>query len=237
MIASATPEMRLVIPTWGCVLLAGAGVVYLVFGTRWPRLFNVLSMTLLGCVAGMVLSPCVPLAQPLVIVIGGVLLGGLSAFLRSVAHPVLSAVVLAAVFSALAALAVGEGGHTSYLVLNLADRSYSTQWSGPNLACDPVLAAFLTGLLAGATVAVVWVRFSWRLVTSAQGAALILVGLVELIAVWRGEGRTPLTTSYPLTLGACWLCLVAIGLVVQHTLAARSERWETEAEDMDGDRG
>ena len=233
MIASATGEMRLVVPAWGCILLTGVGVVYLVLGTRWPRLFDVLSMTFLGCVAGMVVSSWIPLAHPLVIVIGGVLLGGLSAVARNIAHAVLASVILAAVLSTLAALVVGEGGYTSYLVLNLSDKSYSTQWSGPNLARDPILAAFLTGLLIGATVATARIRFSRRLVTSAQGAALILVGLVELITVLRGEGWASLAAVYPLTLGACWLCLVAIGLVVQRALAMRSEQWDAEDEEMD----
>ncbi|KPK47072.1 MAG: hypothetical protein AMK72_08910 [Planctomycetes bacterium SM23_25] len=233
MMASATGEMRLVIPLWGSIVLVGAGAVYVVFGSRWPRLFNVLSMTFLGCIAGMVLSAWVPLGQPVVIVIGGVLLGGLSAFLRHVAHAILGAVVLAAVFSTLTANGLGEQGYGSYLVLNLSDTSYSTQWSGPNLARDPVLAAFLTGLLVGATVAVVRVRFSRRLIASAQGAALILVGLVELVAGLGGGGQASLAAAYPMTLSACWLCLVAIGLVVQRTLEQRAERWDTEDESME----
>ena len=233
MMASATGEMRLVIPLWGSIVLVGAGAVYVVFGSRWPRLFNVLSMTFLGCIAGMVLSAWVPLGQPVVIVIGGVLLGGLSAFLRHVAHAILGAVVLAAVFSTLTANGLGEQGYGSYLVLNLSDTSYSTQWSGPNLARDPVLAAFLTGLLVGATVAVVRVRFSRRLIASAQGAALILVGLVELVAGLGGGGQASLAAAYPMTLSACWLCLVAIGLVVQRTLEQRAERWDTEDESVE----
>ena len=232
MIASATGQMRLVIPAWGSILLVGVGVVYLVLGTRWPRLLNVLSMTFLGCIVGMVLSLWIPLGQPLVIVIGGVLLGGLSAFFRNVAHAVLGAVVLAVVLSTLAANCLGEGGYASYLVLNLSDKSYSTQWPGPNLARDPILAAFLTGSLIGATVAVVRLRFSRRLVTSAQGAALILVGVVELITGIRGAGRTLLAADYPMTLSACWLCLVAIGLVIQQTLQRRDEQWDVEDQDM-----
>ena len=232
MMASATGEMRLVIPVWGSILLVAAGVVYLVLGTRRLRLLNVLSMTFLGCIVGMVLSLWIPLAQPLVIVMGGVLLGGLSAFFRNVAQAVLGAVVLAVVLSMLAANCLGEGGYASYLVLNLSDNSYSTQWPGPNLARDPILAAFLTGSLIGATVSVVRLRFSRRLVTSAQGAALILVGVVELITGIRGAGRTLLAADYPMTLSACWLCLVAIGLVIQQTLQRRDEQWDVEDQDM-----
>ena len=233
MIASTTGQTQLVIPAWGSILLVGVGVVYLVLGTRWPPLFNVLSMTFLGCVLGMVLSLWVPLGQPLVIIIGGVLLGGLTAFLRNVAHAVLTALVLAAVFSTLTANCLGEEGYGSYLVLNVSDHRYSTQWSGPNLALDPVLAAFLTGLLVGATVAVARVRFSRRLVASAQGAALILVGLSELVAGLRGAGQPSVAGAYPITLSAGWLCMVAIGLVVQRTLEQHDEQWDVDDGNME----
>jgi len=233
MMASATSQMQPVIPPWGSIVLVGVGVVYLVLGTRWPRLFNVLSMTFLGCMLGMVLSPWIPLVQPLVIVIGGVVLGGASAFLRNVAHAVLSAVVLAAVFATLVANCLGEEGYGSYLVLNLSDSSYSTQWRGPDLGRDPVLAASLTGLLVGATVAVARIRFSRRLATSAQGAAVMLVAFTELAAAVRGPGEVSLATAYPMTLSACWLCLVAIGLIVQRTLEQRDEQWDTEQETIE----
>ncbi|HUU91162.1 MAG TPA: hypothetical protein VM238_08130 [Phycisphaerae bacterium] len=233
MIASTTGQTQLVIPAWGSIILVGVGVVYLVLGTRWPPLFNVLSMTFLGCVLGMVLSLWVPLGQPLVIIIGGVLLGGLTAFLRNVAHAVLTALVLAAVFSTLTANCLGEEGYGSYLVLNVSDHRYSTQWSGPNLTLDPVLAAFLTGLLVGAAVAVARVRFSRRLVASAQGAALILVGLSELVAGLRGAGQPSVAGAYPITLSAGWLCMVAIGLVVQRTLEQHDEQWDVDDGNME----
>ena len=233
MMASATSQMQPVIPPWGSIVLVGVGAVYLVLGTRWPRLFNVLSMTFLGCMLGMVLSSWIPLVQPLVIIIGGVVLGGASAFLRNVAHAVLSAVVLAAVFATLVANCLGEEGYGSYLVLNLSDSSYSTQWRGPDLGRDPILAASLTGLLVGATVAVARIRFSRRLATSAQGAAVMLVAFTELAAAVRGPGEVSLATAYPMTLSACWLCLVAIGLIVQRTLEQRDEQWDTEQETIE----
>ena len=233
MMASATSQMQPVIPPWGSIVLVGVGAVYLVLGTRWPRLFNVLSMTFLGCMLGMVLSSWIPLVQPLVIIIGGVVLGGASAFLRNVAHAVLSAVVLAAVFATLVANCLGEEGYGSYLVLNLSDSSYSTQWRGPDLGRDPILAASLTGLLVGATVAVARIRFSRRLATSAQGAAVMLVAFTELAAAVRGPGEVSLATAYPMTLSACWLCLVAIGLIVQRTLEQRDAQWDTEQETIE----
>lgn len=233
MIASATTELRLVIPAWGCVILMAVGMIYLVLGSWWPRLFTVFSMTVLGCVAGLMASPWVPLAQPLVIVAGGLVLGGLTAFFKDVAHAVLASVVLASVLATLTALAVGQTGFTSYLVLNLSDRSYSTQVRGPNLACDPVLAAGVTGLLVGATLAVAWTTVSQRVITSAQGAGMILCGLVELVNAYRGEGRTSLALEFPLTLSAFWLCLVAIGLVVQRTLSRPEESWEGGAGDAE----
>ena len=233
MVASTTGPVQWVVPAWGSIILMGVGVVYLVLGTRRPLMFNVLSMTFLGCVLGMVLSLWVPLARPLAIVIGGVLLGGLSAFFRNVAHGVLTALVLAAVFSTLTANCLGEAGYGSYLVVNFSDHSYSTQWSGPNLTHDLVLAAFLTGLLVGATVAVARARFSRRLVASAQGAAVILVGVVELVTCIRGAGEPSLAAGYPMTLSAGWLCVVAIGLVVQRTLEQRDEQWDVDDENME----
>jgi len=180
----------------------------------------------------MVAASWIPLAQPIVIIVGGLVLGGLTAFFRNVMHAVLSAIVLGAVLSTLAALAVGQGGFTSYLVLNLSGKSFSMQICGPNLSRDLVLAAALTGLLIGATVAVGWLRFSQRLTAAAQGAGLILIALVEIITAYRGEGQPSLALAYPLTLSACWLCLVAIGLVAQRAMARPQEEGD---DALDGD--
>ena len=218
MLAAAASDLRLSVPAWGSILIIGTGAVYLVLGTRWPRLFNVLSMTVLGCVVGMVASSWIPLSQPLVVILGGLVLGGLAALFRNVTHAVLAGVVLAAVFATLAALAMGEQGWATYFVLNPSDTSFSIRIHGPNLGRDGILAAGLTGLLAGATLAVASLRISRRVVTSAQGAAMVLIGLVELVSVWRGEGRPALAAEFPLTLVACWFCITAIGLLIQRTL-------------------
>lgn len=235
-LAAAIEVMRLVIPPWGCILLLGVGAVYLILGARWPRLFDVLSLTFLGCIFGLVVSQWVPLAQPLVIAAGGVVLGGLSAVFRSVAHTVLASMTLAAVASVLVALIVGDAGFTSYLALNLSDTSYSTQWSAPNVAHDAVLASVVTGLLGGASLALARPRLSRRLVTSAQGAALILLGLTELVGAWQGQGQASLPTEYPMTLSAGWVCLVAIGLHVQKVVERVFHTWDTE-EDTESDEG
>jgi hypothetical protein len=226
-LAAATEVMRLVIPPWGCLLLIGAGTVYLVLGARWPRLFDVLSMTFLGCVIGLVVSQWVPLAQPLVIAAGGVVMGGLSALFRGVAHAVLASVVLAAVASTLVALIVGEEGFTSYLAVNLSDTSYSRQWPGPNLAHDAVLAAVVTGLLAGTALALAHRGLSRRLVPSAQGAALILLGVAEWVGGAGDPGRLALAADYPLTLTAGWVCLLVIGLRIQRSVQEASGDWDT----------
>jgi len=201
MLAEITGELRLTIPAWGSVLLLLLGAAYLVFGTRWPRLFDVLSMTVLGCVAG------------------------LTALFRRISHAVLAALVLAGVLANLAALAVGPGGFASYLVVSLSKGGYSVQLSGPNLARDPVLAASLAGLLVGTTIAVWRFQFSERLVTCAQGAALVLFGAASLVTEYRGGERPSLATAFPLTLSVLWLCLVVIGLLAQAALARRWEQW------------
>jgi len=226
MLAAATGELHMAVPDWGSVALVLAGVAYLVYGSAWLRLFDVLSMTVLGCMVGLVACPWVPLWQPLVIILGGLVLGGLTAFFLNVCHALLSAAVLAAVMANLAALAVGPRGYVSYLALNLSNRSYSVQISGPNLACDAVLAAGVVGLLAGATVAVWRFAFSGRLITSAQGAALVVFGLASLITTYRGEGQPAVVTAFPLTVGALWLCLVVIGLLAQAEIARRREQWQ-----------
>jgi len=226
MLAATAGELRLAVPDWGSVLLALVGIGYLVFGTAWPRLFDVLSMTVLGCMVGLVVCPWVPLWQPAVIIIGGLVLGAVTAFFRNVCHALLSAMVMAGVLASLAALAVGPRGFVSYLAVNLSNRSYSVQISGPNLACDPVLAAAVVGLLAGATVAVWRLAFSGRLITSAQGAALIVFGLASLITTFRGEGQPSVATAFPLTIGALWLCIVVIGLLAQAEIARRRSQWE-----------
>ena len=222
LLAAITGDLRLAVPAWGCAVLMAVGVAYLVFGSAWPRLFDVLSMTVLGCMAGLVACPWVPLWQPAVIILGGLLLGGLTAFFRNVCHALLSAAVLATVLASLAALAVGPKGFVLYLAMN----RYSVPISGPNLACDAVLAAAIVGLLAGATVAVWKFAFSERLITSAQGAALIVFGLASLITTYRGEGPPSIATAFPLTVGALWLCLVVIGVLAQEEVARRRQRWQ-----------
>jgi hypothetical protein len=226
LLAATTGELRLAVPDWGSVLLALVGLAYLMFGSARPRLFDVLSMTVLGCMVGLVACPWIPLWQPAVIIIGGLVLGGLAALFRNVCHALLSAAVMAGVLASLAALAVGPRGFVSYLAVNLSNRSYSVQISGPNLACDPVLAAGVVGLLAGATVAVWQLAFSGRLTTSAQGAALIVAGMASLITTYRGEGQPSVATAFPLTVGALWLCLVVIGLLAQAEVARRRSQWE-----------
>ena len=228
MLAAATGELHLAIPWWGSIALMVVGVMYLVFGATWPRLFDVLSMTVLGCMVGLVAHPWVPLWQPLVVIIGGLVLGGLTAFFRNICHALLSAAAMAAILAYLAALALGERGFTSYLAINLSIPRYSWLLPGPNLACDPVLAAGLTGLLAGVTMAVWQFPFSERLVTCAQGAALLTGGLASLITSYRGEGQPSLSAAYPLTLSALWLCLVVIGLVAQSAIAKQRSRWGEE---------
>ena len=233
MLAETTGELRLVIPAWGGIVLAMVGVAYIILGTWWPRPLDVLSMTVLGCMVGLVACAWVPLAKPVVIIIGGLILGGLMAFFRNVCHAILSAVVLATVLATLAALAAGARGFTSYLVLNLSNRSYSIQLSGPNLACDPVLAACLAGLLVGTAVAIGRFAFSERLVTCVQGAGLVVIGLASVVSAYRGEGGRSLAAAFPLTLSVLWLCLVVIGLIAQGVLARRhaeSDEWDGEAD-------
>jgi len=228
MLAEITGELRLTIPAWGSVLLLLLGAAYLVFGTRWPRLFDVLSMTVLGCMGGLVACVWIPLVEPLVVIIGGVILGGLTALFRRILHAVLAALVLAGVLANLAALAVGAEGFASYLVVSLSKGGYSVQLSGPNLARDPVLAASLAGFLVGTTIAVWRFQFSERLVTCAQGAALVLFGAASLVTEYRGgevaKGDS-LAATFPLTLGVLWLCLVVIGLLAQAALARRLREW------------
>ncbi|MBM4018520.1 MAG: hypothetical protein FJ288_09375 [Planctomycetes bacterium] len=230
MLAAATGELHLIIPIWGGIALVLAGAAYLVLGTVQPRLFDVLSMTVMGCMAGLVACPWLPLWQPAVVILGGLALGGLTAFFRNVCHAVLSALVLAGVLATLAALAVGPRGFASYLAVNQSNRSYAIQVSGPNLVCDPVLAAALTGILAGATVAIVRFAFSERLITTAQGAALLAGGVASLATRYRGEGQLPVSAAYPLTLSALWLCLVVIGMVAQAALARRRAEWREGAD-------
>jgi hypothetical protein len=235
MIAAATGELHFLIPMSGAILLVLLGVAYLGFGALLPRLFVVLSMTVAGCAVGMMASAWVPLAQPVVVICGGLVLGGLTAFFQTIAQAVLTAVVLGAVLSTLAALIVGPAGFVAYLVVNSSDANYAMQISGPNLSRDPILAAALTGLLAGATVGVIRLQFSRSLATVVQGAAIILVGLVELVPATRGVGRVSVAADYPLTLAACWLCLVAIGLVAQRAIARYKKAWDMTGEGGPGE--
>jgi len=225
MLAEITGELRLTIPAWGSVLLLLLGAAYLVFGTRWPRLFDVLSMTVLGCMGGLVACVWIPLVEPLVVIIGGVILGGLTALFRRILHAVLAALVLAGVLANLAALAMGPDGFASYLVVSLSKGGYSVRLSGPNLSRDPVLAALLAGLLVGTTIAVWRFRFSERLVTCAQGAVLVLFGAASIVTEYRGGERPSLAAAFPLTLSVLWICLTVIGLLAQAALARRWEQW------------
>jgi hypothetical protein len=235
MLAAAAGELQLLIPVWGAILLVMLGVAYLGLGTMLPRLFAVLSMTVVGCAVGMVAAAWVPLAQPIVVIVGGLVLGGLTAFFQNIAQAVLTAVVLASVLATLAAFIVGPAGFVSYLAVNASGAGYSMQISGPNLARDPILAAALTGLLAGATIGIIRIQFSRSLATVTQGAAVILVGLVELVPATRGGGRGMVATDYPLTLTACWLCLAVIGLVCQRAITKYKQAWDSAVADEAGE--
>jgi len=217
MLAATAGELRLVIPVWGSALLGLLGLAYLVFGGRWPRVFDVLSLTVIGCGVGLMVSPLLPAPQWLVIVAAGIVVGGLGAFSRTVLHAVLAAIVTAAVLAHLAALAVGPDGFASYLFFE----KYGRLVPGANLKCDPVLAAGLVGLVLGATLAVTRFAASERFLTSAQGAALLLVAGAEVVSRCYGLERSSLAESYPLTLAAAWVCLVGIGLVAQAALGPR----------------
>ena len=218
MLAITTGELRLMVPPWGCVLLVVLGVIYLVFGSCWPRFFDVLSMTVVGCATGLVASAWVPLAPALVTVLGGIAVGGLTAFFRRVAHVVLVAGVLGGVLATFTGLAVGEAGFASYLVMNVSETTYSTLVSGPNLSSDAVLAAGLAGLLVGALVGVRRFELSERLVTSGLGSALVVFGVVQLVGACRSAGSASLGSTFPLTLAAAWACLAAIGVSLQSAL-------------------
>ena len=234
MLATAIGDVRMAIPIWGSIVLTLVGAAYLVLGMRWRRFFDVLSMTILGSIVGLAACAWVPLAQPLVIVAGGLVFGGLTAFFRNVCHAILAAVVFAVVLATLAALAVGPRGFASYLAINVSSRSYSIQLSGPNLACDAVLAAGLAGVLAGVTISAARFQLSERLLMSVEGAALMVIGLAAIVSAWRGEGGPSVATAFPLTLGVFWLCLVVIGLVVQGALERRRKEWRLKPEESEG---
>jgi hypothetical protein len=206
------------LPAWGAVVLVALGAAYLVLGSRWPRLFDTFSMTVLGCGVGLLGSVWVPWPQWAVVTAGGIVLGGLTAFFRPVAHGVLVAVVLGMTLASLAGLLARPDGFASYLVVDLPERTYSVQVRGPNLAEDPVLAAWLTGLLAGGAIALLRLRFSQWLATSAQGAGLIVFAFAQL-----AMRRLPqFVQTHPLTLAAAWLCLTVIGIAVQRAIGLGS---------------
>jgi hypothetical protein len=224
MLAAAVAESHR-IPLWGAILLALLGVAYLGLGLVLPRLLTVLSMTVAGCVFGMTLSSWLPLSPVIVVIAGGLVVGGLAAFFQKISHAVLVAVVLASVLATLTALVVGPTAFVPYIARAASSTTDASQISGPDLSRDPVLAAALTGLLIGATVAATRFQFSRTLVTAAQGAALILLGLVELVRMTRTTGGSSLGVDYPLTLSACWMCLTAIGLVTQRAVDRYKQSW------------
>jgi hypothetical protein len=221
MLAATTGTLRVAIPLWGSIVLTLAGVAYLVLGARWRQTFDVLSMTVLGCLAGLLSCGWAALSPPLAIILGGAILGCVTAFFGKVCHAILAAVSLATVLATGAALAAGPRGFTSYMVAGIAGGGDSVHVSGPNLACDPVLAAALIGLVGGALVAALRRELSYRLVTGAQGAALVVLGMAAIVAGLRGEERPPVTTAFPLTTDVVWFLMVVAGLLVQSALARK----------------
>lgn len=230
MLAAASTELRFLVPAWGDALIALVGLAYLVLGGRWARLFDVLTMTVIGCAAGLVASVWVPLHVAILISAGGILVGGLTAFFRNIAHALITGLVLAAALSVMAGLAVGKNGFASYLVADISLKNAALCLPGPNLASDPVLAVTLMGLLAGVTLAVVRFELSDRVATCAQGAALVLLGAVQLANQVRGEGAPSIADLYPLTMAAAWLCLGAVGLAAQGAVHEWALRREAAAE-------
>lgn len=229
MLAAATMELRLVIPTWGDALLMAVGSGYLVVGGRWPRLFDVFSMTVIGCVVGLVVGNWVPLHPAIVISAAGIVVGGLAALFRNVGHAVLTGIVLAAAFSVLAAMAVGADGFASYLVTDVSAKSYAMRIYAPNLANDAVLAGAGGPADRGGDrrPAVLLQRPAGD---ERKGAALVLLGATQLIGQYRGGDQPPLAEVYPLTLAASWMCLVAIGLAAQAGMAEWTARREAAAQ-------
>jgi hypothetical protein len=220
-LAETTAELRFTIPAWGSALLVLIGVVYLVFGTWWRRAFDVLSMTVLGGVVGLVVGSRATVPVPVLVILGGLVLGGLTAVFGRVLHVVLAAFVLATILAVGAALVVGPGGFTSYVVMGTAESGSGVHLIGPNLARDAVLAAALAGLAGGVAVAVALFQFSERLATCVQGAALVVLAAAALGTRMRSDSLPPLTTAYPLTLSVIWIGLVAAGLAVQTGLSRR----------------
>lgn len=231
-LAEAAVPVRLSVPPWGGVMLAVVGAAYLLLGSRAARIFDVLSMTLLGCAVGLALSAHVPLNQSLLVILSGIALGGLTAFFRTVAHGILSALVMGITLATFAALAIGPEGFAPYLEKDVESGGFAILFTGPNLTADPVLAAGLAGLLGGAAVASLKWRMSERLITSAQGAGLVVWGLVQVVRLWRGAGAESLVASYPLTLGASWVCLTAIGMAAQKALVPPPPPREPKADDV-----
>jgi hypothetical protein len=219
-LAGATRTLELAVPVWGGALLAGAGLVYLAAGGLWPLVFDVLSLTVLGCGVGLVVAAWVPMAPWAVLVAGGLAFGVVGAFARRAAHIVLTAGVLATIFATLAALAVGPEGFVAYVVEPVGGEGYATEIGAPSWRSDPVLAAGLAGLLVGAALASLKFDWSERVVTAAQGAALVELGAVELAGHALADGPA-IAERFPMTLAASWAVLLALGLVVQTGLAAR----------------
>jgi hypothetical protein len=220
--------LELAVPVWGGGLLVAVGLVYLAAGGLWPLVFDVLSMTILGCGVGLVVAAWVPMAPWAVLVIGGLGFGLVAAFARRAVHVVLTAVVLAAIFGTLAALAVGPEGFVAYVVEPVGGDGYATQISAPSWRSDPVLAAGLAGLLVGAALASLKFGLSERVVTAAQGAALVELGAAELVG-HATDGGPGIAERFPMTLAASWAVLLALGLVIQTGLLARRRGREAEA--------
>jgi hypothetical protein len=213
MLAQATGELQFAIPLWGDVLLFLVGAAYLVLGSRWPRLFDVLSLTVLGCLGALVTAVWSPLPQAAVVVLGGLVLGLLGAIFRRVSHAVLAAVAMAVILATGAALIVGQNGFALYMVVEQQDAGRPLMVNWPSLACDAVLASALAGLLGGAAMAIWRMDASERFITAAQGSALII------LAVTGGLARVSPAAAYPLTLAVLWAAVAAAGMVIQHRLS------------------
>lgn len=217
-------------PAAGLVFLA-AGTVLLVFGTRWHRFTEVLSMAFLAGLATLILQPSLAAVNPVWPTLAACLAAGLlTARFPGVARSILAAVIVGVSLSVIVNLVAGWPG-ASYYVASLSTEHVNTVLRGPDYAGSQLMLGLLVGgVVLGTILALAWPEATRMVVMSLEGGLALVLGAAlvggRLFAAW-------LPPDYPhgfMRVGVLvWGELVILGVLVQRKVRREDRRRAPEA--------
>lgn len=216
------PETRLLnflnLPWPAGLVLCAAGILFLVFGSRWRDFSLVLSTSFLAGAAALLFPAALPVNPLWLPVVACLASGLLSLLFPRAALTVLCAAVPAAVF-ALTAHLLCNLPTAHYLVAALSDRHLTTLIPGPDLHSPLVFTPAAVGLLAGLAFDLFRPDLALRVTLAFEGGLALVAGLALLAAAFFPQHLPP---GYPMNYSqmgvALWFALAALGLFAQRAV-------------------